>query len=61
MCPLKSISGFLMVLFHVGCEILVAVALLTVGSAGARLRAFAWVTRRPSESPVLSTGALKHC
>jgi len=36
-------------------------ALLTVEAAGARLRAFTWVTGRSSESPVSSTGALKHC
>lgn len=30
LCPPRASLGFLMVLFHVGCEILVAVALLTV-------------------------------
>ncbi|PKU47417.1 hypothetical protein llap_2240 [Limosa lapponica baueri] len=42
-CPLWSISGFLTVLFHMGCKILVAAALLAMGAARARLRAFTWV------------------
>jgi len=59
LCSPRSLFSFLVTLFVVGYKSFVALALLAVGAAGARTGASSWVMKRPDESPVLSTEALK--